>query len=66
MRKLKRENPDSDTIYEEDCKSARQSVNDAKNVPEKENSNNEVKHNVQTAFLLFVAGFLPAVGYKKY
>jgi len=46
MRKLKRENPDSDTIYEEDCKSARQSVNDAKNVPEKENSNNEVKHNV--------------------
>ena len=47
MKKLKRENPaenpDPDTVYADDYKWGRQSVNDAKNVPEKENSKNEVK-----------------------
>lgn len=42
MKKLKRENLEPDTVYSEDYRFPRQTVNDAKNVPEKENSKNEV------------------------
>lgn len=41
MKKLKRENLEPDTVYSEDYRFPRQTVNDAKNVPEKENSKNE-------------------------